>query len=81
MKTLNELAIESEQIQNASNMCGLVQRFANVLIELGEYTNGTEDRNTHPIVTLWLDKLNSLNRYSGSLDELNNAMGKVEELK
>jgi len=64
MRTLKELAQEALEIQNACNLCGLAQRFAKVMIELGEYTNGTEARNTHPIVSLWLDKFNSLNKVS-----------------
>lgn len=61
MRTLKELAIEAIEMQNACNLCGLAQRFAKVMVELGDHTKGTTERNTHPIVTLWLDKFASLN--------------------
>jgi hypothetical protein len=60
MRTLNELTVEALEIQSACNLCGLAQRFAQVQIELGEYCNGTTERNQHPITRMWLDKMNSL---------------------
>lgn len=60
MRTLNELAREALQIQDACNLCGLAQRFASVQVELGKYCNGTTERNQHPVTILWLDKMNSL---------------------
>lgn len=72
MRSLKDLAKEALEIQNACNTCGLVQRFAKVLIELGECTGGTQERNSHPITILWLDKLNSL---AGIQDLNNTAIG------
>ena len=50
-----ELACEAYSIQDACNTCGLAQRFAKVLIELGE-SGGTSPRNQHPITKMWIDK-------------------------
>lgn len=62
MKTINDLYIEALAIQNACNLCGLAQRFAKMMQELNVLVPaGTEDRNQHLIVTLWLDKFMSLN--------------------
>lgn len=62
MKTIDELYIEAIEIQNACNLCGLAQRFAKVMKELMQLVDtGTDDINRHAIVTLWLDKFNSLN--------------------
>ena len=60
MKTLQQLAQESLDIQDACNSCGLAQRFAKVMIELGEYTSGTDARNAHPIVKMWISKFEHL---------------------
>lgn len=77
MKTINELYIEALEIQNACNLCGLAQRFAQVMKELNTLIpSGTTERNRHSIVSLWLDKFNSLNgiqfdngSYDGKLSE------------
>ena len=50
-----ELAKEAYSIQDACNTCGLAQRFAQVLIELGD-EGGTCGRNQHPITKMWIDK-------------------------
>ncbi len=61
-RTLQELAQEALEIQGACNLCGLVQSFARALIDLNALSrnDGTTERNQHPIVIVWLDKLNSL---------------------
>jgi hypothetical protein len=58
---LAELAREAISIQDACNLCGLAQRFAEVMIELGD-CNGTGPRNQHPIARMWIDKFCSLAR-------------------
>jgi hypothetical protein len=50
-----ELACEAYSIQDACNTCGLAQRFAEVLIELG-CDSSTCGRNQHPITKIWIDK-------------------------
>lgn len=51
-------------IQNASNLSGLVHSLPAVVDavwqEAYEQKEGTEDVNTHPVLTLWLDKLCTL---------------------
>lgn len=59
-KTMRELCQEALDVQNACNLCGIAQRFAAVMIELGEYTNGTDERNTHAVAILWIEKMNHL---------------------
>lgn len=84
MKTLKELAAEALDIQNACNLCGLAQRFAQVQIELGQYTDGTDARNTHPVTRLWLDKMNSLARiqpiHTEAYDRVDEAYGWATDL-
>ena len=60
-KTLKELAQDALAVQDASNLCGVAQSFARAMIDLGSYTGSTYERNWHCIVTVWLDKMNSLN--------------------
>lgn len=59
-KTIKQLAQEALDCQNACNLCGVAQAFARAMIDLGEHTKGTDERNQHPITRVWLDKLNSL---------------------
>jgi hypothetical protein len=56
-KSLKDLAQEALRVQDACNLCGVAQSFARVMRDLGEYTNGTDARNTHPIAILWADKI------------------------
>lgn len=80
MKPLSELAEEavSDYLQNASNLCGVAQSFAKMMIDLGEHTKGTTERNTHAIVSMWLCKMNSLNRYEE--DEIGTYLSKCYDL-
>lgn len=59
-----QLAIE---VQDAVNLSGVVHTFAEVMSVLSDYAFennlGTEWKNTHPIVTLFIDKLADLNRF------------------
>lgn len=62
MSTLKSLAQEAINVQDASNLCGLAQRFAEVCVDLMRSGPlGTNEVNEHPIVTLWLSKMCSLN--------------------
>lgn len=54
---LKLLAEEALAIQNACNLCGLSQRFAEVMVELNKNPYGTDFTNQHPITKLWVDKL------------------------
>jgi hypothetical protein len=62
MKTLQQLAKESLDIQDACNSCGLAQRFAKVMIELHQHPDykGTDWLNKHPIVQMWISKFEHL---------------------
>lgn len=60
MKTLKELAQEALDVQDACNLCGVAQSFARAMRDLCEHTKSTEERNTHPVTIMWLDKMNSL---------------------
>lgn len=67
--TLKELAQEALDIQDACNLCGLAQRFAEVMIELNRHpdSTGTDWVNQHCITRLWIDKFVSLSRL-GTVD-------------
>ena len=56
-KTIKQLAQEALDVQNACNLCGVVQSFARAMIDLGEHVKGTDARNAHPITVLWADKV------------------------
>jgi hypothetical protein len=61
MRTLKQLAQEALDIQNACNLSGVTYSFGKMMNDLCELCQNTAQRNTHPIVTLYLDKMNSLN--------------------
>lgn len=80
MRTVKQLAQEALEIQNASNLSGVVHSFSRAMTELRENNpnRSTEFFNTHPIAILFIDKLCSLARM-----EQNNcyrAYDEVEEL-
>jgi hypothetical protein len=58
---IKQLLIEALDIQNACNLVALSKRFAQVMIELSKLNSDTDQLNKHMVVTLWLDKFNSLN--------------------
>lgn len=58
--SLADLAREALAVQGACNLCGVAQSFARAMIDLGEHTRGTDERNTHPISILWADKIAQL---------------------
>ena len=77
MRTLQQLAEEAIQIQDASNLSGVVHAFSRAMHDL--FANrppdsGTDWLNTHPIVRAWVSKLVSLSRYEMSDDTFEQVM-------
>lgn len=66
MKTYQELAQQALDVQDACNLSGVVHSFSQGMetlwAEARSRNQGTAWVNEHPIVTLFLDKLASLNR-------------------
>jgi hypothetical protein len=64
MRTLKQLAQDALNVQDASNLMGVVISFNNAMVELRRIypSEGTEFINTHPIAQLWIDKLADLAR-------------------
>ena len=62
-KTIKELATDALNVQDACNLSGVVHGFARAMSDLAEHTSGTDERNSHPIVILWVDKLAHLSGY------------------
>lgn len=64
MKTLNQLAQEALDVQDACNLSGVAISFANAMKDLCEHANagghGTDWKNTHPVAVLWSSKIASL---------------------
>jgi hypothetical protein len=65
--TMKEAAQTALDVQDACNLSGVLNSFASIVMdviwpEAHRTAHGTEWVNTHPIVTLFLDKLASLNR-------------------
>jgi hypothetical protein len=66
-KTIKDAAETALQVQDGCNLSGILQSFTEIVINTiwpaaREQGNGTEWVNQHPICTLFLDKLTSLNR-------------------
>ena len=57
---LRDMAKMAIQVQEACNATGVAQSFAKIMIALGELTNGTDERNTHPVAILFTYKLAAL---------------------
>jgi hypothetical protein len=80
-RTLQQLAQEAINVQDACNLCGVAHGFAKAMSELDEYTNGTEERNRHPISKMWSDKIASLTgTQSATLADLNEAWSECKRL-
>lgn len=62
MKTLRQLAQDALDVQDASNLSGVVKGFDQAIADLkGNLPNlGSYQINNHPIVRIWVDKLASL---------------------
>ena len=54
LRKVTELAM---QVQDACNIGGMVCHFPRVLAAVSAATNGTDEKNTHPIIRVWLDKM------------------------
>ena len=69
--TIQQAAQEALDVQNACNLSGVAKSFADVLdaiwTEARKQGKGTDFVNTHPIVTLFLSKLVSLNQHDTDL--------------
>jgi hypothetical protein len=59
MRTIAELAKEALDVQNASNLSGLIQSWSESIRELRENlpNAGTDEINRHPINALWSYKV------------------------
>jgi hypothetical protein len=60
MKTLQELAKEALDVQDACNILGVTKGFARVVQELSEIEKNRSKLAIHPIIILWMDKLNDM---------------------
>ena len=66
MRTLQDLAKEALQVQDACNLSGVVHGFSRAVTELREIlraTGGdlsTDSVNTHPICRMWASKIHEL---------------------
>jgi len=82
MKQAAQMALD---VQNAVNLSGVVHSFAEVMTVISEESHrqskGTEWKNTHPIVTAFLEKLVDLNRFHvGDSVQRNADFAEVERL-
>jgi hypothetical protein len=63
--TYQQAAQTAIDVQDAVNLSGVVHSFAEAMSAISEYAwqngKGTEWKNSHPVVTLFLDKLVDLN--------------------
>lgn len=60
VKSLQELAQEALQVQDACNLSGVAYGFARAMKDLCTHVTGTDARNTHPIAILWASKIADL---------------------
>jgi len=65
--TIQQAAQQAIDVQDACNLSGVVASFHRVMGVLCEHTMATRDRNSHPIVTLFLLKLCELNGCGSTL--------------
>jgi hypothetical protein len=79
--TYQETAQQALDVQDACNLSGVVHAFSRAMTviwsEADKQHKGTEWVNTHPIVTLFIDKLASLNRYDSTLNEAWDSVTKI----
>lgn len=82
--TYVELAQQSLDVQDACNLSGVVHAFSRAMTLLWKEADtrgeGTEWINQHPIVTLFIDKLASLNRTQGDLSAVLAAYDRVHAI-
>lgn len=88
LRSLQELAQEALDVQDACNLSGVVHSFSRAIIELrfhladlkaGGLTSTTE-LNTHPICKLWADKIAHLAGTQFDRDCLTDAYQEVHKL-
>jgi hypothetical protein len=65
MKTLEQLARDALDVQDACNLSGVVHAFSNVMTALREHARAgnwenTDKLNHHPIAIMWASKIASL---------------------
>lgn len=59
-RTLQELARECIEVQDACNLVAVAQAFGRAMVELSEHGLDTMAVRNHPITFLWLDKIADL---------------------
>jgi hypothetical protein len=74
---MQQAAQQAIDIQDACNLSGVVYSFARVMDTLCANTTATRDRNSHPIVTMFLLKLCELNGCGSTLHETYEAAEKA----
>lgn len=57
MRTLQRCAEEALQIQDACNGAAIAHSLYLLFLDLADHINGTDERNKHPLVRLYLNKL------------------------
>jgi hypothetical protein len=60
-QSLADVAREAIAVQNACNLSGVAHSFLDAIATIRNSASGTREVNTHPIVTLYISKLASLN--------------------
>lgn len=84
MKTMQQLAQEAIDIQDACNAGGLVHGWSRSMSDLQDHLRngaGTRDVNEHPITKLWASKLHDLARMGLSdMDEYSAAYEQCKKL-
>lgn len=72
MKTIQQLAQDALDIQDASNLSGVVHAFDRFITDLWAIARAegkdTDWINSHPIVAMYLDKLSDLNHRKSETD-------------
>jgi hypothetical protein len=81
-KTLKEAAETALLIQDACNLSGILRSFTDIVMDTlwpaaREQGKGTDWVNQHPVCTLFLDKLASLNRSQCLCSDNMNSFGRA----
>lgn len=56
-KTMQDLAREALDVQDACNLSGVVHGFSRAMESLCRLVPDTRERNRHPVCVLWADKI------------------------
>jgi hypothetical protein len=82
--TYEEAARTAIAVQDACNLSGVVHSFADAVSTIWDEAHrqgrGTEWVNTHPVVTLFLDKLADLNGYWFQCPQIGQAYDEVRKI-